>query len=575
MKLTYKQRIFFYFFIIFALFAVCIIIFEQREEKAQRTQALEDRLDSYADMIHLYMDQYQLTDSNIVEIQTLAKAMPLDIRITIIDESGKVTFDKDIENFNSLENHMDRPEIRNASYLGKGSNIRMSASTHHEYLYYAKQYKGYYVRVALPYTIETKSMLKADNLFIYIVLGMFIIVLLLLNYVAGRFGGSISQLKNLAVKIKEDKPLPEKIAFPDDELGEIGNQLVSMLKQKERSKREIELEREKLIQHFHYSQEGICIFDRDIRKVYANTNFFQYFNFIVEQPVFNLEAIIKEQVFDPAIEFINKRKEGDNYHTYQIKKNGKTFSIQTIVFEDDSFEITIKDISKTEKTRQLKQEMTNNIAHELRTPVTSLRGYLETLDTQTLPADKQTQFIHRAYQQTIRLSNLIEDVSLISKMEEAPTQFAMEKVNMSQLINDVRIDLTDKLKENDIQLLVSIKDDLVINGNYTLLYSIFRNLMDNSIGYAGQHIFIDINNYMEDQEYIYFSYFDTGKGVDEQYLPRLFERFYRVNEGRTRDTGGSGLGLSIVRNAVLFHKGEIQVRNHSGGGLEFFFTLKK
>ncbi|MDR3059795.1 MAG: ATP-binding protein [Dysgonomonas sp.] len=575
MKLTYKQRIFFYFFIIFALFAVCIIIFEQREEKAQRTQALEDRLDSYADMIHLYMDQYQLTDSNIVEIQTLAKAMPLDIRITIIDESGKVTFDKDIENFNSLENHMDRPEIRNASYLGKGSNIRMSASTHHEYLYYAKQYKGYYVRVALPYTIETKSMLKADNLFIYIVLGMFIIVLLLLNYVAGRFGGSISQLKNLAVKIKEDKPLPEKIAFPDDELGEIGNQLVSMLKQKERSKREIELEREKLIQHFHYSQEGICIFDRDIRKVYANTNFFQYFNFIVEQPVFNLEAIIKEQVFDPAIEFINKRKEGDNYHTYQIKKNGKTFSIQTIVFEDDSFEITIKDISKTEKTRQLKQEMTNNIAHELRTPVTSLRGYLETLDTQTLPADKQTQFIHRAYQQTIRLSNLIEDVSLISKMEEAPTQFAMEKVNMSQLINDVRIDLTDKLKENDIQLLVSIKDDLVINGNYTLLYSIFRNLMDNSISYAGQHIFIDINNYMEDQEYIYFSYFDTGKGVDEQYLPRLFERFYRVNEGRTRDTGGSGLGLSIVRNAVLFHKGEIQVRNHSGGGLEFFFTLKK
>ncbi len=575
MKLTYKQRIFFYFFIIFALFAVCIIIFEQREEKAQRTQALEDRLDSYADMIHLYMDQYQLTDSNIVEIQTLAKAMPLDIRITIIDESGKVTFDKDIENFNSLENHMDRPEIRNASYLGKGSNIRMSASTHHEYLYYAKQYKGYYVRVALPYTIETKSMLKADNLFIYIVLGMFIIVLLLLNYVAGRFGGSISQLKNLAVKIKEDKPLPEKIAFPDDELGEIGNQLVSMLKQKERSKREIELEREKLIQHFHYSQEGICIFDRDIKKVYANTNFFQYFNFIVEQPVFNLEAIIKEQVFDPAIEFINKRKEGDNYHTYQIKKNGKTFSIQTIVFEDDSFEITIKDISKTEKTRQLKQEMTNNIAHELRTPVTSLRGYLETLDTQTLPADKQTQFIHRAYQQTIRLSNLIEDVSLISKMEEAPTQFAMEKVNMSQLINDVRIDLTDKLKENDIQLLVSIKDDLVINGNYTLLYSIFRNLMDNSIGYAGQHIFIDINNYMEDQEYIYFSYFDTGKGVDEQYLPRLFERFYRVNEGRTRDTGGSGLGLSIVRNAVLFHKGEIQVRNHSGGGLEFFFTLKK
>lgn len=575
MKLSYKQRIFFYFFIIFALFAVCIVIIEQKEEKAQRTQALTDRLDSYADMIHKYMEEYQLNDSSITDIRTLAKAMPMDIRITIIDESGKVTYDKDVTDIGTLENHLDRPEIRNASYQGNGTNIRMSASTHHEYMYYAKYYKDYYVRVALPYNIQTQSMLKADNMFIYIVLGLFIIVIIFVNYIAGRFGKSISQLKNLAIKIKEDKPLTEKIAFPDDELGEIGNQLVSLLKQKERSKREIEVEREKLIQHFHYSQEGICIFDRDIKKIYANTNFFQYFNFIVDLPAFDLEAIIREEVFIPAIEFIHNREKDETYHTYQIKKSGKTFSIQTIVFEDDSFEITIKDITKTEKTRLLKQEMTNNIAHELRTPVTSLRGYLETLNTQTLPPDKQAQFIDRAYQQTIRLSNLIEDISLISKMEEAASQFVMENINLSQLINDVRIDLTDKLKENDIQLNISIKDNITIDGNYTLLYSIFRNLMDNSISYGGQHILVDISNYMEDQDYLYFSYFDTGNGVDEQYLPRLFERFYRVNEGRTRDTGGSGLGLSIVKNAVLFHKGEIQVKRHPGGGLEFSFTLKK
>ncbi|NDV96814.1 sensor histidine kinase [Dysgonomonas sp. 521] len=575
MKLSYKQRIFFYFFIIFALFAVCIVIVEQKEEKKQRTQALTERLDNYADMIHMYMEEYQLTDSNITDIGTLAKAMPMDIRITIIDESGRVAYDKDVTDISTLENHLDRPEIRNASYQGNGTNIRMSASTHHEYMYYAKHYKDYYVRVALPYNIQTQSMLKADNMFIYIVLGLFVIVIIFVNYIAGRFGKSISQLKNLAIKIKEDKPLTEKIAFPEDELGEIGNQLVSLLKQKERSKREIEVEREKLIQHFHYSQEGICIFDRDIKKIYANTNFFQYFNFIVDLPAFDLEAIIREEVFIPAIEFIHNRKKDETYHTYQIKKSGKAFSIQTIVFEDDSFEITIKDITKTEKTRLLKQEMTNNIAHELRTPVTSLRGYLETLNTQTLPSDKQTQFIDRAYQQTIRLSNLIEDISLISKMEEASTQFAMEKINLSQLINDVRIDLTDKLKENDIQLNIAIKDNITIDGNYTLLYSIFRNLMDNSISYGGQHILVGISNYMEDWDYLYFSYFDTGKGVDEQYLPRLFERFYRVNEGRTRDTGGSGLGLSIVKNAVLFHKGEIQVKRHAGGGLEFSFTLKK
>lgn len=575
MKLTYKQRIFTYFLIVFALFAGSIIIVEQREEIKQRTQALEDQLDSYAEMIYFYAERFNLADSTMIQIQTLAQSMPMDIRITIIDNDGNVLFDKDVPNVAKLDNHLERPEIRNALYQGKGSNIRMSASTQHEYLYYAKHYKDYYVRVALPYNIQTKDLMKADNMFIYVVIAMFVVVLILLNYVAGRFATSISQLKNLAMRTTGDKPLSENITFPDDEVGAIGNQLVSLLKQKDRSKQDIEMEREKLIQHFHYSREGICIFDRDFRKVYANTNFFQYFNFIADEPVFNLEAIIKEEVFLPAIEFVSNRKKDENYHTFSINKNGKTFLIQTIVFEDDSIEVTIKDVTKTEKTRLLKQEMTNNIAHELRTPVTSLRGYLETLSTQQLPADKQTQYINRAYSQSIRLSNLIEDVSLISKIEEAPAQFDLEKINLWQLVDDVRIDLTNKLEANDIKLKVSIKDSLSIKGNYTLLYSVFRNLIENSVNYAGQHIEIEINNYMEDKENLYFTYFDTGVGVEEKHLPRLFERFYRVNEGRTRDTGGSGLGLSIVKNAILFHKGEIQVKNRANGGLEFFFNLKK
>lgn len=141
MKIRYKQRIFFYFLIVFALFAICVIVIEQREERNQRTQTLEDRLDSYAEMIHTYIDQFKLKDSSLVELRILAKSMPMDIRMTIIDKDGKVTFDKDVEDINRLDNHLNRPEIRSASYQNTGSNIRISASTHHEYLYYAKNYK--------------------------------------------------------------------------------------------------------------------------------------------------------------------------------------------------------------------------------------------------------------------------------------------------------------------------------------------------------------------------------------------------------------------------------------------------
>jgi len=558
----------------FALFSVFLIISERNEQKKYKTNALESRLDGYVELIHGYITTNQLADTNIHSIEKLVNILPEEIRVTIVDADGIVTYDKDVSDIKKLDNHLDRPEIMRAQYQDYGTNIRLSVSTDNEYLYYAKFYKKYFVRVALPYDIETQSMLKADNWFIYIVIILFIVVLILVNIVSGRFGKSIAKLKNFAVDVKNDKPLPENLNFPDDELGEIGKDLVDIFRQKEKGRQDVELEREKLIQHFQYSEMGLCMFTSDYKKMYANAHFMQYLNLILSKPTFDVNSIFEDESFSRVKDFI-KSRERTEYKSFQIEKNGKVFSLQVIIFEDNSFEITIKDITKIEKNRLLKQEMTNNIAHELKTPVTSLRGYLETLNGQILPEEKRTQFIERAYQQVIRLSILIDDVGLLSNIEEAPTKFGMETINLFQILNDVRIDLSNKFTEQGIELNIGIKENLTIKGNYTLLYSIFRNLMDNSISYAGTGIRINVNNYMEDENYLYFSYYDTGTGVEEEHLNRLFERFYRVHEGRTRNNGGSGLGLSIVKNAILFHKGEIQARNREGGGLEFLFTLGK
>ena len=575
MKITFRQRVFIYFFIIFTLFTVAVIIVEQKDESRYKTETLEAQLDGYAEIINAYIKVNNLNDSSITTLRKLIDILPKDIRITLIAPDGKVFYDKDIQDVSHLENHLDRPEIRMALFQFHGTNIRVSASTKHEYLYYAKSYPNYFVRVALPYNIETRSLLKADNLFIYVVLSLFLIVLILLIYASGYFGKSINILTKLTSDIKENKPIPQNIDFPNDELGDIGYQLIDILKQKEKSHLDIEQEREKLIQHFQYSGEGLGIFNANFEKIYTNTHFIQYLNLIANKPTFDANSIFHIQEFKPISDFLKNEKNDQNYYLFNINANGKIFQIRTVAFEDKSFEISIRDISKIEKTRLLKQEMTNNIAHELRTPVASLRGYLETLEENNLSEDKQKQFINRAYLQSIRLSNLIEDISLISKMEEAETRFTTEKVNLAQVVNEVRIDLSDKLIKNNIILESTLREDLSINGNYTLLYSIFRNLIDNSINYGGPNIEIHINNYMEDNNYLYFSYYDTGKGVEEQHLNRLFERFYRVDKGRTRDSGGSGLGLSIVRNAIVLHKGEIQSKLHEGGGLEFLFTLKK
>jgi signal transduction histidine kinase len=244
------------------------------------------------------------------------------------------------------------------------------------------------------------------------------------------------------------------------------------------------------------------------------------------------------------------------------------------IFEDKEFEVVLNNITRQEKTRLLKQEMTGNIAHELRTPVTSIRGYLETVLENSLDEEKKKHFITRAYQQTMVLSELIQDMSLITKMEEAPQSFKMENVNIHQLLQTLKTDLALSLQEKNIDMQWTIPDDLNVEGNQNLLYAIFRNLTDNVIRYAGENINIRISKYNEDKDFYYFLFYDTGAGIaDESHLNRLFERFYRINEGRTRDSGGSGLGLSIVKNAVAFHKGTITVKNRKEGGLEFLFKI--
>ena len=165
---------------------------------------------------------------------------------------------------------------------------------------------------------------------------------------------------------------------------------------------------------------------------------------------------------------------------------------------------------------------------------------------------------------------------MITKIEEAPLSFKRKDVAFQSLFESLKEDFSDLLKEKNIELNWTIPADLTLKANRNLMYSIFRNLIDNSIRYGGESIQIQINMYKEDKDFYYFSFFDTGAGIsDESYLNRLFERFYRINEGRTRDTGGTGLGLSIVKNAIGFHKGTIVARNRNEGGLEFLFQLHK
>ena len=245
---------------------------------------------------------------------------------------------------------------------------------------------------------------------------------------------------------------------------------------------------------------------------------------------------------------------------------------QTIKDRDIAHKATLRE--EQEKIR-IKRQLTNNINHELKTPVASIQVCLETLLSGiNLSEEKRLELIERCYTNNERLRHLLGDVSLITRMEDGSQLIGKEPVSINNIIDEIAAELEIMPEEERFALHSNFNEQVVVDGNLSLIGSIFRNLTENAIAYSGgSNIYISLVENNEDWCRICFE--DDGCGVEEKQLPRLFERFYRVDKGRSRQMGGTGLGLAIVKHAVQFHGGNINVTNRPSGGLKFEFTIKK
>ena len=268
---------------------------------------------------------------------------------------------------------------------------------------------------------------------------------------------------------------------------------------------------------------------------------------------------------------------------WRADKNKSIDIDDLIVFSNDELgeiaERIIKIYRRLQSTRQeqdtLKRELTQNVAHELKTPAASIQGYLETILNHTdMDEERRMLFLQRCFAQSKRLTSLLQDISTLNKLDDAPELHDFEPVNISELVQSIQRETALQLTQREMSFDNRLPDELWISGNRSLLYSVFRNLMDNAIAYAGQRTTIQLMAEDTGEQWT-FVFSDNGVGVPTQHLPRLFERFYRVDKGRSRAIGGTGLGLSIVKNAILLHHGTISVKNNDGGGLQFTFSIRK
>jgi len=583
--LPFSQRLFLSVIFLFLGYAVCFMLFQYKREKAYKIELLNTQLQNYNNQLCDFLADHHGVNSDSMQSYVTTHMMP-NLRVTLIEPSGKVVYDNTNANWKSFANHSSRKEVQDALMYGSGYSIsRPSESIQgEEYFYSARYYPPYriIIRSALPYNLSLAEHLQADSGYLWFALIICLVLIFIFYRFTRKLGKSITKLQQFAMKADRNEPIDMDIlqTFPKNELGEISQHIIKIYKRLHRAKEALYIEREKLISHLQTSHEGLGVFTKERQEILVNNLFTQYINNISDRNLRSTNEIFDIPELQSIIEFLN-RNEGnfskeEKRYAMHLNKNARSFTVECIIFQDMSFEISINDITQEEEQARLKRQLTQNIAHELKTPVSSIQGYLETIiSNPNIPQENVRVFLERSYAQSNRLTFLLRDISVLTRMDEAPELVEKEQVNLSKIVENILNEVALGLEEKHITVVNKLPSEVILTGSSSLLYSIFRNLTDNAIAYAGNDIQITINCFREDEKFYYFSFSDTGVGVPEEHLNRLFERFYRVDKGRSRKLGGTGLGLAIVKNAVLFHGGTIFAKNMPKGGLEFVFTLKK
>lgn len=583
--LSFSQKLFFSVILLFITFAVCFLLFQYNREKSYKSELLNTQLQNYNDRLYNF-----LLDNGSYNADTLqhyvSTHMMTDLRVTLITPQGRVVYDNSQSDLSKFGNHSSRKEVQDALLHGSGYAIsRHSESIHGEEFFYSAHYytgQQIIIRSALPYSLNLAEHLTADYQYLWFTAIISLLLIVIFYRLTHKLGMSITKLQQFALKADRNEPIDTETVdtFPRNELGEISQHIIKIYKRLHRAKEALYIEREKLISHLQTSHEGLGVFTKERKEILVNNLFTQYANTISDHNLISTEEVFSIPELSPITEFL-QRNESDHGKeekriSIHVNKDGRSFSVECIVFQDLSFEISINDVTQEEEQARLKRQLTQNIAHELKTPVSSIQGYLETiLENPNIPAGTLHTFLERSYAQSNRLTLLLRDISTLTRMEEAPQMMELETVNLSKLIEGMLNEVALALGEKHITVNNQLPPNISLKGNSSLLYSIFRNLTDNVIAYAGFDVTMTICCFREDDNYYYFSFSDTGIGVPPEHLNRLFERFYRIDKGRSRKLGGTGLGLAIVKNAVIFHGGTIFAKNNPKGGLEFVFTLRK
>lgn len=514
---------------------------------------------------------------DLIDVEPLVKELSkqTSARITLIATDGEVLSDSEMDPA-LMENHYGRSEVKEALAGRIGKSDRYSKTLSERMSYVAVpvvmdgEVKGV-VRVSLKtQSVEliVEMVTRRVVLFSVVIWGVALVLTFLFSTI---FSSSVKQMVGLTKRVASGDFSERAAVKSQDELGELATGLNDMSQELQSLFSQLQIQRDELDAIIGSMTEGVLVLDSHLCVRLANDSLRKIFDIKSETTGKSYVSVISSPAAKEMIEELSASGHVDRRRLELDNRiiAGSGIALAGVREGTGSYVLVFHDITADVRLENIKAEFAANASHELRTPLTAIKGYLESFEEE----DPETQrtFIQIVRRNVDRISNLVSDLLLLSRLESPTPASGQEKVDLPGIVEDV-IKLIERLaRDKEIEIKVDIKPGTAINGDPFLLEQMLINLLDNAVKYT-EHGEVTLRARQTGKRVV-IQVLDTGIGIAKEHIPRIFERFYRIDKARSRELGGTGLGLSIVKHIVQLHHGEIQVDSHPESGTTFTIYL--
>lgn len=549
-----------FIFVVVTVLFVSIFNYEYEEN-------LKDKLQINNNMIISLLQSNNLRNHEKFFVENLSKS---EIRVTYIDKKGKVIYDSNA-NGEAMDNHNNRQEVIEARKSGSGFSVRYSKTTEKTMMYFATTFDdGFIIRSSMPLKIVNGLGSKYFKFYIIAIIfsaAMSIWFSLKLSYIIVK---PITDLDFITSRISKGEFHRRAKILSDGEIGQLAKNFNEMADKLEFTLYEVTDKQNRLEAILQSMDSGVIAVDRKNKVIMINPYAKKIFG--ITKDIIGQNLL--DNIRDFELENIFHQSDDDYKEIKIVWPKERELRIKTADIINRSEHIgtvaVVQDITEVKKLEKMRTQFVANVSHELKTPLTSIKGFAETLKYVD-DAETKEKFLNIINEEAERLTRLITDILTLSHIEQQK-EIKKEEINVNKIVEDVYNLMKNTADAKGIQLSIQEQNIKTLIGDADRFKQMLINLVDNAINYSESGDSVCIGMESKTDRCVLWVV-DTGVGIAKEQIPRLFERFYRVDKARSRAKGGTGLGLAIVKHIVLNFNGKIYVESELGNGSKFIVEI--